>query len=347
MMSSNPFRWGFIATLGVLLALLLAVVITNLQEVLLAVFIASFIALGLDPTIRFFESRGMKRGVAIVTVILLLSAVVVGVVWMVVPPVISQSVELVRTMPSHALDIKDAAWFIELNKQTGGVALEVLTSVSKILADPNTWANVSGGALKFGLSVANGVSISIFVFVLTIYFTATLDTIKLWAYKLVNRSHRASVQFYGDKILGSIGTYLSGMVTLAFINAVFSTILLTIVGLKYAFLLGVIILFITMIPLIGTVITSIMMTIVTLIVVSPTAAIIVAVTMLVYMQLEAYILTPRVMSKAVQIPGSVVLISALAGGTLMGLLGALVAIPISAGILLIVKQVVIPTRELR
>ena len=118
------------------------------------------------------------------------------------------------------------------------------------------------------------------------------------------------------------------------------------IGVKYAFLLGVIILFVTMIPLIGTVITATMMTIVALIGVSPTAALIVGITMLVYMQIEAYVLTPRVMGKAVQIPGSVVLISALAGGTLLGLLGALVAIPISAGILLILKQVVIPEREL-
>ncbi len=64
--------------------------------------------------------------------------------------------------------------------------------------------------------------------------------------------------------------------------------------------------------------------------------------MLVYMQIEAYILTPKVMGKAVQVPGTIVLISALAGGTLLGLLGALVAIPISAGILLIIREVVVP-----
>jgi predicted PurR-regulated permease PerM len=69
--------------------------------------------------------------------------------------------------------------------------------------------------------------------------------------------------------------------------------------------------------------------------------------MLIYMQVEAYILTPRVMGKAVQVPGSVVLISALAGSTLFGLPGALVAIPISAGIILIVKELVWPRKEAR
>jgi predicted PurR-regulated permease PerM len=68
--------------------------------------------------------------------------------------------------------------------------------------------------------------------------------------------------------------------------------------------------------------------------------------MLVYMQVEAYLFTPKVMSKAVQVPGSVVLISALAGGTLFGLAGALIAIPISAGVILIIRELVMPRKEL-
>lgn len=346
MMANDPFRWAFIATLGVLLALVLATMITNLHQVLLSVFIAGFIALGLEPTIQRFESWGLKRGMAILTVILMVVVVVGGIGWIIFPPLVSQASELIVALPKETSSITTQDWFIALNAQTNGLALEFATSLSKMFGDPNTWATVSGGALKVGASIIDGVSTSIFVFVLTIYFIASLDTIKKSSYQLVNKSKRASVQYFGDKILGSIGTYLSGMATLAFINAVFSTILLTLVGVKYAFLLGVIILFVTMIPLIGTVITATMMTIVALIGVSPTAALIVGITMLVYMQIEAYVLTPRVMGKAVQIPGSVVLISALAGGTLLGLLGALVAIPISAGILLILKQVVIPEREL-
>lgn len=347
MMANDPFRWAFIATLGVLLALVLAATVTNLNQVLLSVFIAAFIALGLEPTIRFFERRGMKRGMAILTVIAIVVAVVAGIVWIVVPPVISQLGDVLRGISQNARNLTAQDWFIALDAQTNGLLLTITDTLTKAIGDPNTWTQVGGGALKIGVSVLDAVSTSIFVFVLTIYFIASLDTIKMWSYKLVNKSKRASVQLYGDQILSSIGTYLSGMATLAFINAVFSTILLLLVGVPYALLLGVVILFVTMIPLVGTVITATMMTIISLISVSPTAALVVGITMLIYMQVEAYVLTPRVMSKAVQIPGSVVLISALAGGTLLGLLGALVAIPISAGILLILRQVVIPERELR
>jgi predicted PurR-regulated permease PerM len=115
------------------------------------------------------------------------------------------------------------------------------------------------------------------------------------------------------------------------------------VGVPYALVISVAAFFITLIPLIGTVLTTVVMTLLSLFV-SPVAAQIVLVAMLVYMQVEAYILTPKVMSQAVQVPGSIVLIAALAGGTLAGLPGALVAIPVAAGILLIIKEVVVPNR---
>jgi predicted PurR-regulated permease PerM len=80
---------------------------------------------------------------------------------------------------------------------------------------------------------------------------------------------------------------------------------------------------------------------------SPLTALVILIYFLIYMQIEAYVISPRIMNKAVSIPGSVVVIAALAGGTLMGVLGALVAIPIAASIILIIKQVVVPRMETR
>ena len=145
------------------------------------------------------------------------------------------------------------------------------------------------------------------------------------------------------RIMQNIGRYLSGMVILAFMNATFSLIILTIAGVEFALVISVGAFFITLIPLIGTVLTTIFMTVFALFT-SPQAALIVLISMLIYMQVEAYIFTPRVMSKAVQVPGSLVLISALAGGTLGGLPGALIAIPLAAGILIIIREVVVPAK---
>lgn len=346
MFAERPLRWGFVVTLGVLIALLLAVVFVNLQSVVLSVFIAAFVALGLDPLIRWFQRRGMKRGVAIVVVILLFVLVVIGIIWIVIPPVVDQAATLIASIPAMVNSLQDSGWFDEANAATNGLLGDLVQGFEQIITDPNLWATIGGGALAFGASVIAAVSTGFFVVVLSIYFIATLDATKRACYSLVRASHRASVEGYAERIMQSVGKYLSGMVVLAFLNATYSTILLVLVGVPYALILGVVALFVTLIPLIGTVLTTVLMTIVSLFV-SPTAAIIVLIAMLVYMQVEAYILTPKVMGKAVQVPGTIVLISALAGGTLLGLLGALVAIPISAGILLIVREIVIPRQAKR
>lgn len=337
----HPVIWGFRVALGLLAAALLALVVVNLSDVLLSVFIAAFVALGLDPLIRWFERRGLSRPSAIVTVLILFIAVVVGIVWILIPPVVDQATSLITNLPGQIKGLEDSGWFEQVNETTNGLAATLATGVGDILSDPNTWATIGGGALAFGASILNAVSTGFFVVVLSIYFIATLDSSKRAIYTLVAASDRPVVVPLAERIMQSIGKYLSGMVVLAFLNALFSTILLVLTGNPYALILGVIALFVTLIPLIGTVLTTVLMTVVSLFV-SPTAALIVFIAMLIYMQVEAYILTPRVMGKAVQVPGTIVLISALAGGTLLGLLGALVAIPISAGILLILREIVIP-----
>jgi len=81
--------------------------------------------------------------------------------------------------------------------------------------------------------------------------------------------------------------------------------------------------------------------------VSPTTALVVAIYYLVYMQIEAYVISPRVMKRAVSVPGGVVVVAALAGGTLLGIMGALVAIPVAASIILVIRQVWMPRQNLR
>ena len=323
--ANHPLRWGFIVTLGVLLAILLGIVVANLQSVLLSVFIAAFVALGLDPLIRWFERRGMKRGVAILVVILLFVGVAVAIVWILVPPVVEQAVSLVKNIPAMVKNAQDSGWYDQANEATNGVLATVVKAVQDALTDPNLWATVGGGALAFGASVISAISTGFFVFVLSIYFIATLDSTKQACYTLIRKSNRAQISDLAERIMLSVGKYLSGMVILAFMNAVYSTVLLVLVGVPYALVIGVVAFFITLIPLIGTVLTTIFMTIIALLV-SPTAGLIVLIFMLVYMQVEAYVLTPKVMGKAVQVPGTIVLISALAGGTLMGLLLSLIHI---------------------
>ena len=105
--------------------------------------------------------------------------------------------------------------------------------------------------------------------------------------------------------------------------------------------------FFSIIPLVGTLTGSTIIVLICLGLGSPATAIIAAIYYLIYMQIEAYVISPRIMNRAVSVPGAVVVIAALAGGALLGLLGALVAIPVAASILIIYRQVVIPRQNER
>jgi predicted PurR-regulated permease PerM len=342
----SPIQWGYLVSLGAIGAVATGFALYGLRSILFMVFFAAFATVGLDPLIRWFQRHHFSRAWAIVTVILLIVGVMVAIVWVVVPLIVNQITYLVQVIPKEIATLRDEGWFDMANAASNGVLGDLTNWIAKEVKDPSVWAAVGSGVLGFGLSVINAFTSGFFILILTIYFIATYDATKQAAYKLVSASHRQTFISYSERILQNFGKYLSGMVILAFFNAVYSTLLLLVTGVPAAFLIGIAAFFITLIPLIGTVLTTIAMTILALLH-SPVSALIVLIFMLIYMQVEAYILTPKVMGKAVQVPGSVVLISALAGSTLFGLAGALVAIPISAGIILIIRELVMPRKELR
>lgn len=342
----SPLLFGYLAALGAIGAVATGFMLYGLRSIIFSVFLAMFATVGLDPLIRWFQRRGMTRVWAIVTVILLIVALLVAIIWVVVPLIVQQIANLATQVPKEIAALRAEGWFDSVNETTNGVLGQVFTWISDQAKDPNTWATIGNGLLGFGLSVLNAVTTGFFIAILTIYFIASYDSTKQAAYRLVRRSNRARFESYAERILQNFGKYLSGMVILAFCNSVYSLILLLATGVPGAFLIALAAFFITLIPLIGTVLTTAVMTVLAFIH-SPVSGVVVLVLMLVYMQVEAYILTPRVMGKAVQVPGSVVLISALAGSTLFGLPGALVAIPISAGIILIIKEIVMPRKDLR
>ena len=341
---NRPLLFGYLVTLGGVGAIATGIALYGLRSIIFSVVIALFAAVGLDPLIRFFERRRMSRAWAIVTVILLIIAVLVMIIGVVLPLAIQQISFLATAIPQEIAKLKDQGWFDPANASSNGVLGALVNWIAQEVKNPAVWASLGSGAVGFALSVVDAVTTGIFITILTIYFIATYDATKDAAFRLVAASHRATVVSYSERILRNFGTYLSGMVILAFCNAVYSLILLLATGVPGAFLIALVAFFITLIPLIGTVLTTAVMTVLAFIH-APLSGLLVLIFMLVYMQVEAYILTPKVMGKAVQVPGSVVLISALAGATLFGLPGALFAIPVSAGIILIITGVVMPRKE--
>ncbi|HWL01918.1 MAG TPA: AI-2E family transporter [Microbacteriaceae bacterium] len=341
----GPLARGYLSALGVIGAVLTGLAIFGLRGIVASIFIALFAAVALDPLVRWFQRRGVHRTWSVVIVILLILVLLVTLIWVVVPLVIGELGRLIAWIPAGIAHLHAEGWFDPANQMSNGILGAFLGWIAATVGDPTFWMVVGGGVVGLGFSIATGIASTFFTAVLTIYFVSTFEPTKQAAYKLVAASRRPAITNYTERILENFGNYLSGMVVLAFLNALFSTILLLIVGVPGAFLLGLLALVITIIPLIGTVLTTAVMSVIAFIH-DPFSGLIVLVLMVIYMQIEAYVLGPRIMGKAVQVPGSVVLISALAGGTLFGLIGALVAIPISAGIMLVIREVVIPRKDL-
>lgn len=340
----NPFRLAFTATLGVGLAIVLLQSIESLSTVLLYVGTALFISLGLDPVVSWLERRRLPRWAAVIVAVAGVLTVFAGILLIVLPVLIEQITQLVRRVTfvvnrtNWQADIE--AWVAE-TFPTLDMAVAV-DALNDWLAD--NFFSISESIVNLTFGVANGLFGAFIVLILTIYLTVSTPSLKSAIYNIVPASRREGFVHVAEQVTDSVGHYVMGQVTLAAINGVLSAIVLSIIGAPFAMVLAVVAFIGSMIPLVGSVAGSTIIVLVCLIpdVGSLQTAIIAAVYYLVYMQIEAYLLAPRIMSRAVAVPGGVVVVAALSGGALLGLLGALIAIPVAASILIVYRQVLIP-----
>lgn len=221
--------------------------------------------------------------------------------------------------------------------------MEILGAFEAFLTPENLLA-ISGGVLQVGAGVVNGISSAVLVIVLTLYFVSTLDSMKKASARLIPAYKRDKYSETLDSIVYAVGKAVAGAVTLSAINAVVVLALFLLIGSKVAVLFALVAFLITMIPMIGSVLFMCIGTVGALLI-SPTAAVIFLVSYFIYVQLEAYQVTPRIMGKAADVPGVLVIIAAMTGAALLGLLGALLAVPVTASILIIVREIVIPKRD--
>ncbi|MBB4140560.1 AI-2E family transporter [Microbacterium invictum] len=341
---NRPFVLGFFLVLGGLAAFALGLAITDLITIWIYIAFALFAALGLNPVVMRMEKHGVSRTWGIVIVYLVFALVMVAVLWLVIPTVVEQISQFVRDLPSTIANFQDTEFYAWINEQFGEQAPALLAEIQAFITNPANIAAIGGGVVQVGVGIATTISGLIIIIVLSLYFLATLPEMKHALYRMLPARNRPLGEELTEEITSSVGGYLSGMVVLAFCNSVFVFLMFTILNLPFPLLMAVIAFCITIIPLVGTVLFWVIGSLFALFA-SPLGALIFAIAYLVYMQVEAYVLTPRVMNKAISVPGSLVVIGALVGGTLMGLLGALVAIPVTASILIIIKKVFIPKQD--
>lgn len=344
----SPFRTALVGTLGVGLGILLISSVQTLSSVLLYVGTALFLSLGLDPLVSFLERRKFPRWLAVLVTILAVLAVFIGIVLIILPVLIAQISQLITRISAIISRGNLIPDFKEWMQDTFPNLL-----VDDVFIYVTDWLTTNlaaiGGSIGQGVLLASGALLNGFfgafiVLILTIFLTASTPSLKRAVYQLAPASRRERFIDLSEQITDSVGYYVIGQVTQGVINGVLSAIFLTIIDAPFPAVLTIIAFFFSLIPLVGTLTGSTIIVLVCLIpgLGSPAIAITAAVYYLIYMQLEAYVISPRIMSRAVAVPGAVVVVAALAGGSLLGLLGALIAIPVAASILIIYRQVLIP-----
>ena len=342
----RAFRIGFVGALGVLLALLLGGIIGQLGTVILYVALALFLALGLDPVVSWLQRRDVPRWLAILLVFVVVISVFVALIATIVPIVVNETTKLVENWDEIVEGLTNSDLVAWLNGLSGsGTAIEdAIASAGEWLADPANLGSLGGGILAVGAGIAGGFTGAVIVLILTLYFLASLHSMKRYAARFVPAHSRPGYREVSEEITGSVGRYVIGQVSLGAINGVLSLIFLSIIGAPAPILLAFIAFLFSLVPLVGTLSGAVIISLVCL-AASPLTALTAAIYYLIYMQIEAYLLSPRIMNRAVAVPGALVVIAAVAGGTLGGVLGALVAIPVAASLIIIIQKVVFPRQD--
>ena len=342
---SHPVQTGFLLTFGVGLAFLLFGIISANTQLLVWIGAALFIALGLDPVVRRIESWGAPRGVGVAAAVLMLAAILTVFFSLLIPTVVDQTVGFINDLPAMISDFLESEFFHDVDRQFGLNEIAV-TEVEKFIGDSDNVTALFGGLFGVGSAIVNtGFSVLI-VLVLTLYFLTTLPAMKYWAYRLAPASRRPRVQYLGEEITSSVGHYVIGQSVVAGLNGLVAFVAISIAGIPFGALLAFFAGLMAFIPLVGAMTGGIIITLVALIV-GWQAALIFAAIYFIYLQVEAYFVSPRVMSKAVAVPGSVAVIAVIAGAALLGVLGALMAIPMAAAVMLVLKEVLIPRQDRR
>ena len=339
---AHPFSLGFFATAGALLAYWLGGLILSVSSLLVLIVVSLFLAAGLNPVVEWLGRRGLSRPWAVLAVI---TGVIIAIALFftaLVPVIVDQVSTMVESAPGWVQTLRENRTLQDIDER-----YDLLTKAEDYATSGGFTQRLFGGVVGVGVAVLSALANTFVIVVLTLYFLASLHRVKAAAYRLAPASKRAKVSRIGDTIVENIGAYVSGAFVVALCAGISTLIFLFIVGMgQYAVALAAVVALLDVIPMIGATLGAIVVSLIGF-VTDPTIGLICVVFYIVYQQVENYVIYPRVMARSVDIPGSVIVIAALIGAGLLGVVGALLAIPTAAAILLIIREVVVPRLDTR
>jgi len=330
----SPFMIGVTAAFGVATAYGLIELVIRARSVLIIIGLAVFIAAGLDPVVGWLVRHRIPRPAAVLIVIGAALGVVAAFLAAAIPPLASEASALAHQIPQYMHDLQDRS--SELGKLN--VKYHLQQRLSKLVTSGGS--SLVGGVLGAGELVLTTVSSLVAIMVLSIYFLAGLPRIKVFTYRLVPHSRRPRVILIGDEILAKVGGYVLGNFLTSVIAGLGTYFWLLAFGVPYPILLAMFVAFLDLIPVIGSTIGGAVVSLIALTVSLPVALATLAF-YIAYRLAEDYLIVPRIMRRTVEVPAIVSLIAVLIGGVLLGIVGALIAIPVAAAVRLLLQEIAI------
>jgi predicted PurR-regulated permease PerM len=313
--------------------------IYQVRKPLLWLLIAIFLAAALSPPVNWLARR-MRRGFAVTIVFLCLLGVPILLIALIVPPIITEGTRFADNVPRYARDVTN---FVEDNKRLREINKDY-DITSKLEEEAKKLPDRLGGAAGTLRDVGFGIVNSLFALVTILVLTAfLLANGRTWTDRMIATrppEQRQRLRRSLDRMGAAVGGYVAGALTIAVIAGVATYIVLLILGVPFRAPLAVIAGLFSLIPLVGATIAAVLIAVVTLFENFPTATIIWVIWAIVYQQFENHVIQPQIQKRTVNVQPFITIVSVLFGATLLGVLGALVAIPVAASIQILFREYV-------
>jgi len=323
--SRTVFRWAVVAGLGLLAVGLAASAVYAIRGILVLALVALFITVSLDPAVRWLTRHRVRRSWAVGLIFVIAFLAVVGLGAALMPPLIRQAASLSADLPGD-IDrmVEQSRPLREFGERYG--LITYLQDLAKDLP-----GRIGANVLGFVRSFFGAVFTALTVMVLTIYFMANLPNLRSGVVRLLPPAGRAHARRTVDVVVDKVGAYMIGNILISLVAGIATFAILTALRVPFALPLAVVVAITDLIPMIGATLGAVICVGVTALTADlwPTT-VLVATFFVLYQQMENYLIAPRILRNTVDLPALAVLLAALIGGTVLGLVGALMAIPIAA-----------------
>jgi predicted PurR-regulated permease PerM len=331
----SPFYIGMVAAAGVAVTYAAVQLLSAMSSMLILIGVAFFLALGLEPVASWFVTHKLPRGVATTLVFILFLALIGAFIAAAIPPLVEQTQQLVIQAPHYLQQAQDHSSAIGRLNDRFHLQQRITDTI-----------NSSGGSafeevISAGTAVFGAVTNSLIVIVLTVYFLFDMPRIRTTLYRLIPNTRRPRAILIGDQVFAKVGAYVLGNVLISIITGTATLIWLTVFHVPYPLLLGIFVGLLDLVPVVGSTIAGVVVAAVALTVSLP-VCLATIVFFVVFRLVEDYLLVPRIIGRAVNVPALITVVAVLIGGALLGIVGALVAIPVAAAIQLITEEVLYP-----